>query len=79
MVKTIITVLAMMAFGLISAGKSQARIVRDNPGQEYFQRTAETLCSPIIQVRVGPHNSLITQTKLDNCELEKGVTGESLL
>jgi hypothetical protein len=79
MVKTIITVPAKMAVGLISAGKSQTRIVRDNPGQEYFQRTAETLCNPIIQVRVGPHSSLITQTKPDNCELEKGVTGESVL
>lgn len=62
----------MMVVGLISAGKSQARIVRDNPGQEYFQRTAETLCSPIIQVRVGPDSSLITQTKPDNCEIGKG-------
>src|SRR5260370_42247836 len=59
MLKTIITVLIMTAVGLMSASKSQAQTVRDNSGQEYFQRAAATLCGPRVQVRLGPHSAFV--------------------
>jgi hypothetical protein len=43
-VKTIITVLIMMAIGLMSASKSQGQADRDTKGQAYFERAAATLC-----------------------------------
>src|SRR5260370_37599617 len=45
-VKTTITVIIMMAVGLMSASKSQAQSVRDKTGQAYFERAAATLCGP---------------------------------
>ena len=50
MAKTIITVLIMMALGLMSASKSQAQPVRDKTGRAYFERAAATLCGPKVHV-----------------------------
>src|SRR5258707_6499907 len=49
-VKTTITVIIMMAVGLMSASKSQAQSVRDKTGQAYFERAAATLCGPKVHV-----------------------------
>jgi|ERR1700756_1433503 hypothetical protein len=59
MVKTIITVLIMMAAGLASASKSQAQTVPDKKGQAYFERAAATLCGPRVHVRFSSDRAYV--------------------
>ena len=59
MVKTIITVLIMMAVGLMSASKSQAQTVGDKTGQAYFERAAASLCGPRVHVRFSSDRAYV--------------------
>ena len=59
MAKTIITVLIMMAVGLMSASKSQAQTDRDKRGKAYFERAAATLCGPGVQVRFSTDRAYV--------------------
>jgi hypothetical protein len=58
-VKTIITVLIMMAIGLMFASKSQAQTDRDKTGQAYFERAAATLCGPRVHVRFSTDRAYV--------------------
>src|ERR1700751_2492170 len=59
MVKTIITVLIMMAAALASARKSQAQTVPDKKGQAYFERAAAILCGPRVHVRFSTDRAYV--------------------
>jgi hypothetical protein len=58
-VKTIITVLIMMAAGLMFASKSQAQTARDKTGQAYFERAAAILCGPGVHVRFSTDRAYV--------------------
>jgi hypothetical protein len=58
-VKTIITVLIMMAVGIMSASKSQAQTAPDKAGQAYFERAAATVCGPGVHVRFSTDRAYV--------------------
>lgn len=57
--KTIIAMVLMAAGSLAPTGKSQAQTVRDNSGQEYFQRAAIALCGPRVHVSVSSDGAFV--------------------
>jgi len=50
----------MTAVGLMCASKSQAQTVRDNSGQEYFERAATALCGPRVHVSVSSDSAFVS-------------------
>ena len=55
----IITILIMMAVGVMSASKSQAQTTSDKRGQAYFEQAAAMLCGARVQVRFSTDRAYV--------------------